>query len=108
MFAANPGDRTTMKEIADRPEFQSLRAVRERRIYKLPEHTNMNELVEDPLLLTWMAELFYPDAMPRQLRDEYKETFQEVYHYSVSDDEIDKVIYLEENRHSAGYERFVR
>jgi iron complex transport system substrate-binding protein len=68
----------------------------------------MNEPVEDPLLLGWMAEVFYPDIMPRNLRDEYKESYQEVYHYSISDDEIEKAIYLVENRRSAGYERFER
>ncbi len=108
LFVTNPGDRTTMKEILGLPEFQALRAVRERSIYKLPAHTYMNEPVEDPLLLRWMAEVFYPDVMPRRLRDEYKETYQEVYNYSISDDEIDKAIYLEENRNSAGYNRFVR
>jgi iron complex transport system substrate-binding protein len=108
LFAANAGDTTTMREIAERPELQTLRAVRERRIYKLPEHSYMNELVEDPLLLTWMAEVFYPDVMPCKLRNEYKKTYQEVYHYIISDDEIDRAIYLEENRYSAGYGRFER
>ena len=108
LFASNTDDKTTLQEIVGRPEFEALRAVRERRIYKFPEHSFMNELVEDPILLTWMAEIFYPDTMPRRLREKYKETYQEIYHYAISDDEIDKAIYLEENRHSAGYERFVR
>lgn len=108
LFISNPGDKTTMKEILGQTEFQSVRAVKEHRIYKLPEHTYMNEPVEDPLLLTWMAEVFYPDVMPRRLRDQYKETYREVYHYAISDDEIDKAIYLDENRHSAGYDRFAR
>ena len=108
LFVTIPGDRTTMKEILGRPEFQALRAVREHRIYKLPVRTYMNEPVEDPLLLRWMAEVLYPEVMPCKLRDEYKETYQEVYHYSISDDEIDKAIYLEENRLSSGYNRFVR
>ena len=104
----NPDDRTTMRQIAGRPEFQSLRAVRERRAYRLPLHTYMNEPVEDRMLLTWMAEVFYPDVMPRRVREGYKETYQEVYHYAISDDEIDKAIYLDENRLSAGYDRFLR
>jgi iron complex transport system substrate-binding protein len=108
LFAAHTGDTATMQEVVRQHEFQSLRAVRERRIYKLPEHTYMNEPVEDPLLLTWMAEVFYPDVMPRRLREEYKETYREVYHYAISDDEIDKAIYLDENRYSAGYKRFMR
>jgi iron complex transport system substrate-binding protein len=107
-FGTNPGDHTTLKEIAGRPEFQALQAVRERRIYKLPDHSFMNEPVEDPVLLSWMAEIFYPDVMPRALRNEYKKTYRDIYHYNISDDEIDKALYLGENRNSAGYERFVR
>jgi iron complex transport system substrate-binding protein len=108
LFAVNPNDRTIMGQVGGWPEFQSLRAIRQGRVYRLPLHTYMNELVEDRMLLTWMAEVFYPDAMPRRLRDEYKETYREVYHYAISDDEIDKAIYLEENRLSAGYDRFAR
>ncbi len=108
LFGTNPKDHTTMRQIAGPPQFQSLRAVREGRVYKLPEHTYMNEPVEDLFVLTWLAEIFYPDAMPRRLRAEYKETYWGVYHYGVSDDEIDKAINLEENRRSAGYDRFVR
>jgi iron complex transport system substrate-binding protein len=108
LFGFYPDDHTTMRQITDRPEFRPLRAVREGRIYRLPADTFMNEPVEDPLLLMWMAEVFYPDIMPRRLREEYKETYREVYHYAISDDEIDKAIYLEENRLSAGYDRFAR
>ena len=108
LFGFYPDDQTIMCQITDRPEFQSLRAVREGRVYRMPLHTFMNEPVEDRLLLTWMAEVFYPDVMPRRLRDEYKETYREVYRYAISDDEIDKAIYLEENRLSAGYDRFAR
>jgi iron complex transport system substrate-binding protein len=92
LFATKPGDHTTMQEVVRRPEFQSLRAVREHRIYKLPAHTYMNDPVEDPLLLRWMAEVFYPDGMSSGLREEYKETYHEVYGYAISDDEIDRAI----------------
>jgi iron complex transport system substrate-binding protein len=109
LFAATPGDHTTtLRDIVCRPEFKALRAIRERRIYKLPEHTYMNEPVEDSLLLTWMTEIFYPDTMPHGLREEYKETYRDIYNYAISEDEIDKAIYLDENRNSAGYDRFAR
>ncbi len=108
LLATNPGDQTAMQEVVCRPEFRALRAMRDRRVYKLPAHTYMNEPVEDPLLLCWMEEVFYPDRMPLSLRDEYKETYQEVYGYAISDDEIDRAIFLQENLASAGYERFMR
>ena len=41
-------------------------------------------------------------------RKEFKAAYQEVYHYSLSDDEIDRNIFLDENRSSAGYGRFTR
>ena len=108
LLGINPDDHTTMSQITDRPELRSLRAVRDRRIYRLPLHTYMNEPVEDRMLLTWMAEVFYPDIMPRTVREEYREVYEEVYRYAISDDEIDRAIYLGENRLSAGYDRFVR
>jgi iron complex transport system substrate-binding protein len=108
LLGINPDDHTPTSQIADRPELRSLRAVRDHRIYRLPLHTYMNEPVEDLLLLTWMAEVFYPDIMPRTVREEYREVYREVYCYPIGGDEIDRAIYLGENRCSAGYDRFVR
>jgi iron complex transport system substrate-binding protein len=99
---------TALNDILSRPGFQSLRAVRDRRIYKVPQHNITNEPFEDLLVLTWMAEVFYPNVMPHRLREEYKQDYWDVYHYAISDDEIDKAIYLDDNRQSAGYKRFER
>jgi iron complex transport system substrate-binding protein len=82
-----------------------LKAVQMRRVYRIPEHTFTNYAVEEPLLLCWLAELLYPD-MPRGLRALYGRTYQKIYGYRVSDEEIDKVIALKENLQSAGYARF--
>lgn len=108
LFNLNPDDHSTARQFIDQPELRSLRAVREGRAYRVPLHTLMNELVEDRIILTWMAEVFYPDIMPRRLREEYRETYREVYGYSISEDEIDRAVYLGENLPSAGYKRFER
>jgi iron complex transport system substrate-binding protein len=108
LFDTNHDDPTPLGDILVRPEFQSLRAVRERRIYKVPQHNVTNEPFDDQLLLTWMAEVFYSNAMPQHLRDEYKQDYWDVYHYAISDDEIDKAIYLKDNWQAAGYGRFSR
>jgi iron complex transport system substrate-binding protein len=102
------GFASAMSDIVSRPEFRALRAVREKRFYREPMHAESNEPFEDLMLLTWMAQIFYPDAKLPRLRDEYKQQYWDVYHYAISDDEIDKIIYLNENSHSAGYERFSR
>lgn len=111
LLNSGPGD-DLPQNIYTRPEWESLRAVRERRVYKMPVYSYMNAVinapVEDPLLLLWMAELFYPDKMPRKLRSEFKETYRNIYQYDISDEEIDSAIFLKENLCSAGYERFSR
>lgn len=98
------------RDIYARPEWQSLRAVRDRRVYKMPVYSYINAVVnapaEDPLLLLWMAELFYPGQMPRGLRDEFREIYKNIYHYDITEEEIDRAIFLRENLGSAGYERF--
>jgi hypothetical protein len=43
-------------------------------------------------LLDWLAEIIHPDAMPRRLRAEYRETYREVFHYGLTDDAIDRAI----------------
>jgi iron complex transport system substrate-binding protein len=91
-----------------KPEFQSLRAIRNRHVYRVPEYAFTNPYLEGPLMLDWLAEVLFPDAMPRRLRTEYRETYRDVFHYALSEGEIDKAIYLKENLQSAGYERFAR
>ncbi len=88
--------------------YQPLRAVRERRVYLLPDYMGASMVVKDPLLLLWMAEVFYPGQIASGLRDAYKDTYRDIYGYALSDDEIDKIIFLKENLGSAGYERFMR
>jgi len=97
-----------LKNIYSDLRYGAIRAVRNHKLYRVPVYSFTNYFVEEPLLLRWCAEVLDPDVMPRRLREEYKETYQEVYHYSPSDDEIDKAIYMKENLQSAGYERFMR
>jgi ABC-type Fe3+-hydroxamate transport system substrate-binding protein len=90
-----------------KPEYQSLKAIRNRHVYVVPMYSFSNQFLEEPLLLDWLAEILYQDAMPRRLRNEYRHTYAEIFQYSLSDSDIDKAIYLKENSQSAGYERFV-
>lgn len=106
-----PGD-DLPDEVRRRPGWSALRAVRTGRVYKLPSFAFLNAVtnapVEDPMLVLWMEELLYPDSMPHRLRQEFRETFAEVYGYAIAEDEIDRVIYYEPNQHSAAYGRFAR
>ena len=93
----------------DQPRWQLLSAVKNRRVYKQPMGSaRMTGPVDEPLLQLWMAEILYPNEVSKMFRKEFKAAYREVYHYSLSDDEIDRNIFLGENRFSVGYERFVR
>ncbi len=101
-------DDETPAAIYGRAGWQGLRAVKERRVYRTPNHFDNNLTVEGPILLRWAAEILYPDQMPKQLRAVFKESFHGDYSYDLGDDEIDEAIFLKDNMTSAGYDRFLR
>ena len=92
-------------EIYSNPLWQSLPAVRERRAYLVPFTSPFNSPVDQTLLLFWLAELLYP-SMPLMTRAAYHDIYAEAYHFEISDDQIDHVLFMKENNASAGYGRF--
>ena len=110
MILLNSGaDYPSPEELYQAPEFQTIRAVRERKVYTMPLwYLSGSTVVETPLLLQWMAELIHPEAVRPELRAAYKDTYKLVYNYQISEDEIDRAILFPENNHSAGYQRFSR
>ncbi len=90
------------------PKFTALRAVRERRVYKLPSSAFSTQAVDDALLFRWLAEVFYPDRVHPGLREQYRQAYRAIYRYELSDAEIDRALLLQDNSPSAGYERFAR
>jgi len=87
--------------------YDTLRAVRARRVYVMP-HMEECELVDAPVQLGWMAEIFHPDVMQSALRSLAKTAFRQTYDYELSDSQLDSILCIAENRSSAGYARFER
>jgi ABC-type Fe3+-hydroxamate transport system substrate-binding protein len=87
--------------------YDVLRAVRERRVYVMP-HMEDCELVDAPVQLEWMAEIFHPDAMQPALRSLARTVFRRTYNYELSDGQLDSILRIAENRGSAGYTRLER
>jgi iron complex transport system substrate-binding protein len=88
-----------------KPEWRILRAVRNRRVYKIPAISVWNDVVEDPLLERWLAEIFHPQ-LQHELRNDYMKTYQSVYGYRLDNSQIDQAIFLQQNSGSRGYDRF--
>jgi iron complex transport system substrate-binding protein len=108
LLVPEPGEDSSPARFMAQPEYRSLRAVKNRRVYTAPMYSQSNLFLEEPLLQDWLAEIFYPDATQPQLRAKYKQTFWELFQYQISDDEIDRAIYVKENLQSLGYGRFTR
>lgn len=105
LLNGQPGDDAVPRDLYADPHWQILRAVRDRRVYKMPRFTGFLGPVEETLFLQWLAEVLHP-ALPPRLRIEFRSTYETGYGYSPSDAEIDRVINLAANTSSAGYRRF--
>lgn len=90
------------------PRLSIIRAVAEHKVYAIPHFVASLDPVEDPLLLRWLAEVFYPTQMPCGLREDVHDAYFSGYDYKISDDEIDRLVMLEPNGASSGYQRFAR
>ncbi len=91
------------------PALRGLPAVKARRVYRQPTGgAHMAGLVEDPLMLQWLAEVVHPDVAPRRFRQDVKATYAAVYGADLSDDAIDGTLHLDENADAAGFDRFGR
>jgi len=92
---------------ADRA-LQGLPAIRNHHVYRQPHGgSRMAGLVEEPLLVDWMAELLHPE-MPRRFRAMLRDTYVEVYGVNLDDETIDRTLCYEENAGAVGFERFRR
>jgi len=87
-----------------RREWQALRAVKTRRVYWEP--CLLSYLVDYPLSCRWLAELLHPDRISPGLRDTIKHSYSKNLNYCLSDSDLDSLLAVAENKHSAGYERF--
>lgn len=92
----------------DDPLWQPIRAAQHRRVYLMPAVSSFNQPVDEQLTLSWMREIFHPTSTSRTTRQLYRDVYQNIYRYDLSDEEIDQALFLKENIVSAGYERFTR
>ncbi len=90
--------------IAD-PRWAQTNAAKHRRVYKLPFGVTRwgGYGPESPLLLSWLADVLQPNRLNLPLRDEMRVAYRQLFQYSVSDDDLDRILQLSENGASANY-----
>ena len=97
-------------DIYDDPRWQSVDAVRNRRVYRMPlgGYRWDPPSQESSLTWLWLAGLFHPERLNVNLRDEMRDWFGFLYNHQLTDSEIDQILFVKENGDSVGYDRYVK
>lgn len=92
------------------PKWRALRAVRERRVYKMPlgGYRWDPPSHESPLGWLWLHGLLHPQVPAGNLRQEIRALYQQLYAQRPSDAQIDQVLLAGANAASRHYEQFTR
>ena len=90
------------------PRWQSVDAVKNHRVYRMPlgGYRWDPPSHESALGWIWLAGLLQPEREHTDLRKAMREWFVFLYNHQLTDDEIDGILFVKENRASAGYERY--
>lgn len=90
------------------PRWRDLKAVKEKRVYRMFGGGGLGGLIFQPLYDRFMAEIAHPDLLQPKLRQLLRDRILTEFNYRLSDDEIDEMLNVDENSGSAGAERFTR
>ncbi len=91
------------------PRLQSVTAIRDRRVYRMPlgGYRWDPPSQESALGWTWIAGLLQPGRLQADLRADIGDWYRFLYDRPVAEGEIDAILFAAQNRGSAGYDRFL-
>lgn len=100
-------DQAMPLDIYSDPVWQSISAVRSRRVYKVPLGGYRWDPPgqESPLMWHWLADIAFPQERSG-LRGKVTEYFQFLYDHEPTDKELDRILWTAENSGSANYQQF--
>jgi iron complex transport system substrate-binding protein len=83
-------------------------AAKTKRVYQIPVGGYRWDPAspESPLAWMWYAEILHPDIFDFDIRTEIKEWYPKLYGHVPSEEQIDKILQMDMNSGSAGYEQF--
>ncbi len=100
------GDMMVPADLYAKPEWRAVRAVRERRVYKMPDVPGFATPLEDPIRLQWLFEILHPNAGPSTSRQQIRETVRAVFDRDIQEADVDRILIVSDNQPSLGYPRF--
>ncbi len=89
-----PYGRVTPKDILSDPDWGSIAAVRNKRVYKMPRViAPWDTPVPDSLVgILWLAEVLHPGAVPLDLAAEFRNFYSTYYGYELSEEEAARLL----------------
>lgn len=100
----------TPQTIFGDPILSGTRAAKEKRVYKIPTGAYRWEPAtqENPFLWLWLAALIHDTASSIDMRAELRGGLHDLYGFEASEADLDRVLRLDVNGASRGYERFAQ
>ncbi len=100
-------DPAVPQDIYSDPVWQSVSAVRARRVYKVPLGGYRWDPPgqESPLMWHWLTDIAFPQERSG-LRSKVREYFQFLYNHEPSEDELNRILWTTANNESANYQQF--
>ncbi len=89
-----PYGRVTPKDILSDPDWGSIAAVRNKRVYKMPRVVApWDTPVPDSLVgILWLADVLHPGAVPLDITAEFKKFYSTYYGYKLSEEEATQLL----------------
>ena len=100
----------TPEDMYGDPFFAEMSAVKNKRVYKIPN----GGFAWDPpsnepnLMWQWAAKLLHPATADFDLRRAMKDSYSFLYDHELTDEQIDRVLAVDANSGSANYDAFTR
>lgn len=95
-------DDITPMQIYQNELLAKVSAIKTKRVFKMP-HWASNE---SPLIWMWMAELFHPEHFDYDIGAEIKSVYKWQYDAALTDEEVERVLFYQENALSPFYANF--
>lgn len=90
------------------PLLESVSAIRNRRVYKIPEFTSTPDAPEIYLAAVWLARLAHGEMVAPDFRSQLVTAYEAAYGQTLTEAQIDRVLAMEANAGSEGYTRLFR
>ncbi|WP_137045998.1 ABC transporter substrate-binding protein [Pseudolabrys sp. FHR47] len=103
-------DQAMPADIYADPRWQGIDAIKNRRVYRVPlgGYRWDPPSQESALNWLWLAGLLHPEIVRTDLRGAMRDWYMFLYAHTLTDDEIDSILFMDKNRGSAGYERYAK